>query len=53
MIRAFYWWLMNISSFPVSSRSKALVYGRSLAGISSANPFGAWGLSLAIVVCCL
>jgi len=35
----------------VAARSKAWVYGRSLAGIVGSNPAGAW-MSVLSVVCC-
>ena len=38
---------------PVAERSKARVYGRSLAGIAGSNPVGGHGwLSVVNVVCC-
>ena len=37
----------------MAARSKAWVYGRSLAGIAGSNPAGGHGcLSVLIVVCC-
>ena len=39
------------SRSPVAERSKARVYGRSLAGIAGSNP--AWGIHVSVVCCTL
>ena len=45
---------MGLKPIPVVARSKAWVYGRSLAGIAGSNPAGNMDVSLSLVsvVCC-